>query len=129
MIGIVLIALQVSAVPTRVPEKAPFCRGVLLKDEQGTFLLITLKVAGDATSRIKVRQAAEPLGGYSYETKDEGRTILNVGFVNNGKAEEVVSFWKNVRTGLYGAVSVEPFTFPGSWIGPDDPCFGSSVGR
>jgi hypothetical protein len=125
-----LLAAALMPVPAaEAPRKEPFCRGVLLKDEQGIFLLITLKVFGDAPSRTRVRQAAERLGGYFYEKTDDGRVILNVGFTSNIPGEDVVRLWKDLREGAYGAVTVEPFTFPGSWIKADDPCFGSSAIR
>jgi hypothetical protein len=130
MIEPVLIAALMLASPTKAPEKALVCRGVLLKDEQGSFLLITLKVTGDAPSRAKVRQAAERLGAYfSDRTDDEGRPILNVGFVSSTAAEDVERLWKDIEAGVYGGVTVEPFALPGSWITPDSPCFGSAVSR
>lgn len=129
MIGIVLVAALMSAPPTKAPEASAFCRGVLFKDQPGSFLLITLKIAGDAESRAKVRRAAEPLGAYFFESEEEGRTILQVGFTSNIAVAAVDRLWKSVSEGVYGRVTVEPFALPGSWINPDDPCFGSSVRR
>lgn len=128
MTAILLAAVLMAAPAAQAPEKAPFCRGVLLKDEQGTFLLITLKVAGDPSSRARVWKAAEPLGAYFFETSEDGRTILQVGFVSNAAGADVWRLWKNITKGVYGPATVEPFALPGSWIKPNDPCFGSPVG-
>jgi hypothetical protein len=129
---VITALLAAALMPTPAAEatkKEPFCRGVLLKDEQGTFLLITLKVSGAAPSRRRVSQAAKRLGAYLYEKTDDGSPILNVGFTSNIAGEEVVRLWKDIREGVYGAVTVEPFTFPGSWIKADGPCFGSAANR